>query len=121
MLQFKRVTTTAAVILTVALPATAAAQGAARQDLRSPDQREPVAHQAAAQDLRSPDRREPVAGGQVSAIRTVPVQRPASAAGDGFDWSDAVIGAAGGLAIISIAGGVAMALTHRRRSARVIA
>jgi hypothetical protein len=36
---------------------------------------------------------------------------------DGFDWGDAGIGAAGGLAILTLAGGMATIATHRRRSA----
>ena len=84
------------------------------QDLRSPDARD--AAQAAkvevAQDLRSPDARDaglPQAptSDTVVEIREVP--------GSGFDWGDAGIGAAGILAMLSIAGGLALTVTSRRR------
>ena len=35
--------------------------------------------------------------------------------GDGFDWGDAGIGAAGAIAIVAMFAGVALAGTHRRR------
>jgi hypothetical protein len=41
--------------------------------------------------------------------------------GDGFDWADAGIGAAGGIAILSILAGVAMVVTHRRHGPRLTA
>jgi hypothetical protein len=88
--------------------------GQAYQDLRSPDARdaksEPVAH--VAQDLRSPDARD--------AGRT-PVEVPTSVVeirevpSSGFDWGDAGIGAAGILALLSIAGGLTLMSTSRRR------
>ena len=84
------------------------------QDLRSPDARD--AAQAAkvevAQDLRSPDARdaglpEQAPPNTVVAIREVP--------SSGFDWGDAGIGAAGILALLSIAGGLTLMATSRRR------
>ena len=84
------------------------------QDLRSPDARD--AAQAAkvevAQDLRSPDARdaglpESPTPDTVVEIREVP--------GNGFDWGDAGIGAAGLLALLSIAGGLTLMVTTRRR------
>ena len=84
------------------------------QDLRSPDARD--AAQAAkvevAQDLRSPDARdaglpEQAPPDTVVAIREVP--------SSGFDWGDAGIGAAGILALLSIAGGLTLMATSRRR------
>jgi hypothetical protein len=51
-------------------------------------------------------------GGQISAIPTV-VQ--VSAPSGGFHWGDAGIGAAGMLALFSIAAGSALLLTGRRR------
>ena len=84
------------------------------QDLRSPDARD--AAQAAkveiAQDLRSPDARdaglpEAPTPDTVVEIREVP--------GNGFDWGDAGIGAAGILALLSIAGGVTLMVSTRRR------
>jgi hypothetical protein len=84
------------------------------QDLRSPDARD--AAQAAKvevpQDLRSPDARdaglpESPTPDTVVEIREVP--------STGFDWGDAGIGAAGILALLSIAGGLALMVTTRRR------
>jgi hypothetical protein len=84
------------------------------QDLRSPDARD--AAQAAkievAQDLRSPDARdaglpEAPTPDTVVEIREVP--------SSGFDWADAGIGAAGILALLSIAGGLTLMVTTRRR------
>jgi hypothetical protein len=95
-----------------ATPAEATDQG--YQDLRSPDARdaktEPVTQ--VAQDLRSPDARdaglpEQAPPDTVVEIREVP--------GSGFDWGDAGIGAAGILALLSIAGGLALMATSRRR------
>ncbi len=83
--------TTAALVAACAVPATAAAQG---QDLRSPDARDAG--------------RPPV---QVAA----PVVDIRDAPGNGFDWGDAGIGAAGLLAMLSIAGGLALMVTTRRR------
>ena len=92
----------------------AQSEGQAYQDLRSPDARD--AAQAAkaevAQDLRSPDARdaglpEAPTPDTVVEIREVP--------GSGFDWGDAGIGAAGILALLSIAGGVTLMVSTRRR------
>jgi hypothetical protein len=84
------------------------------QDLRSPDARDAAeaAKIEVAQDLRSPDARdaglpEAPTPDTVVEIREVP--------GSGFDWGDAGIGAAGILAMLSIAGGLALTVTSRRR------
>jgi hypothetical protein len=53
--------------------------------------------------------------------RVTPVVHMIDATDDKFDWSAAGIGAAGGLAVIAIAGGVALVTTGRRRSARRVA
>jgi hypothetical protein len=133
MLKFTRRTAATALIVTVVLPGSALAA----QDLRNPDRRAPVVHQQPnAQDLRNPDnrtsyqpqlpgqdlrnadQRAPVTGTEVvTPIQPAPATVPAAT--DGFDWTDAGIGAAGGLALVSIAGGLAMGMTHRRRGARV--
>jgi hypothetical protein len=85
------------------------------QDLRSPDARDAAeaAKIEVAQDLRSPDARDaglPVAptSDTVVEIREVP--------SSGFDWGDAGIGAAGLLALLSIAGGLTLMATTRRRA-----
>jgi len=84
------------------------------QDLRSPDARDAAeaAKIEVAQDLRSPDARDaglPQAPtpDTVVEIREVP--------STGFDWGDAGIGAAGILALLSIAGGLTLMVTTRRR------
>lgn len=103
--------TTAALVAACAVPATAAAQG---QDLRSPDARDAAtaSTQTAYQDLRSPDARDV---GRPPAQVATPVVEIRDAPGNGFDWGDAGIGAAGLLAMLSIAGGLALMVTTRRR------
>ena len=87
------------------------------KDLRSPDAKDAAGTYAepttqVAQDLRSPDARdaalpEAPTPDTVVEIREVP--------GNGFDWGDAGIGAAGLLALLSIAGGLTLMVTTRRR------
>jgi hypothetical protein len=94
------------------------------QDLRSPDATDAAAHRgiyatdggsyALNRDYGSPD--------AVDAARDLPpVQIPTpvvevrGAPSGGFDWGDAGIGAAGMLALFSIAGGSALLLTGRKR------
>jgi hypothetical protein len=94
----------------------------AGQDLRSPDAVDAAAHRGIYasdrgsyvlnRDYGSPD--------ALDAARDLPpVQIPVLEARDvpssGFDWGDAGIGAAGMLAIFSIAAGSALLLTGRRR------
>ena len=131
MLTLKRYGVTAALVASIAMPATAAAQG---QDLRSPDRQFPSApdqtqdfrnadRRAAApvhaQDLRNADRRSPLtvdrAPAEASVVTAIAVP------GDGFDWADAGIGAAGGIAILAVLAGMAMAVTHRRHGPRLSA
>ena len=87
------------------------------QDLRSPDARD-AAVQAAkptpqvAQDLRSPDARD---AGRISAPVQPPVVEIREVPSNGFDWGDAGIGAAGILAMLSIATGFTLLLGSRRR------
>ena len=86
----------------------------AYQDLRSPDARdaktEPVTQ--VAQDLRSPDARD---AGRTPVEVPTPVVEIREVPSSGFDWGDAGIGAAGILALLSIAGGLALMVTSRRR------
>jgi hypothetical protein len=94
------------------------------RDLRSPDARDAAAHRGLYEtdegshvlnrDYGSPD--------AVDAARDLPpVQIPAPVVevrnlpSGGFDWGDAGIGAAGMLALFSIAAGSALLLTGRRR------
>jgi hypothetical protein len=118
MLNFKQLTASTVAAISLALPATAVAQ---HQDLRSADALD-SAHQAEnptrrGQDLRMPDRRTPDTGVRVPQVEpvTAPTVRVVEVQADGFDWGDAGIGAAGGLAILTLAGGMATVATHRRR------
>jgi hypothetical protein len=108
----------AALALACSLPASAAV---AQQDLRSPDSRDaagvaaPIERPAEpGQDLRLPDARD-------AARDLPPVHVPApiveirQVPSDGFDWGDAGIGAAGMLALFSIAAGSTVLVTNRRR------
>ena len=63
-----------------------------------------------ADDQRSPDAREPVGGQGVAQPVVVEVTDPA---GSGFDWTAAIIGMAGGLALAVLAG-VGVAGNRRR-------
>jgi hypothetical protein len=123
--------TTAALVAACAVPTTAAAQG---QDLRSPDTRDAAAaaqmegyqdlrspdardarqapDTAVTQDLRSPDARD---AGRPPVQVATPVVEIREVPGSGFDWGDAGIGAAGMVALFSIAAGVALAAGGRRR------
>lgn len=94
----------------------------AGQDLRSPDAVDAAAHRGLYagdrgayvlnRDYGSPD--------AVDAARDLPpvqtaVLEPRDVSSGGFDWGDAGIGAAGMLAIFSIAAGCALMLTGRKR------
>ncbi len=111
-LTFKRLGAVAVVIVALAVPAAAAAQG---QDLRNPDQQFPA--QERTQDLRSPDRRAPAPVEAVQAPAVTAIEVPA----DGFDWGDAGIGAAGGVALVAMLASLAMAGIQHRRGQRITA
>jgi hypothetical protein len=64
------------------------------------------------QDLRSPDARD---AGRTPVQVPTPVVEIREVPGSGFDWGDAGIGAAGMLALFSIAAGVALTVGARRR------
>ena len=83
-------------------------------DLRSPDARDAAtaSTQTAYQDLRSPDARD---AGRPPVEVPTPVVEIREVPGSGFDWGDAGIGAAGLLALLSIAGGVTLMVLGRRR------
>jgi hypothetical protein len=83
-------------------------------DLRSPDARDIGRRpgNGTTQDLRSPDARD--AGRPPVQIPT-PVVEIREAPGSGFNWGDAGIGAAGMLALFSIAAGLALLAGGRRR------
>jgi|SRR5215217_394699 len=123
-----------AVIISAALTLAGSAPAAAvyEQDLRMPDTRdaaEASTHQPPPssiavkaerhyQDLRTPDARAAGEGRGLYAqdpptpVSVVQVRDVEDA---GFDWGDAAIGAAGKVALLSIAGGAMLLVTARRR------
>jgi hypothetical protein len=118
----RHLTHTAALGLAVA--AIAAPAAAAQQDLRSPDAVDAAqtalarGHDQQAQDNRSPDARDAAQGrGTFTApsVTVVKVTQPTETTSGGFDWGDAGIGAGGVLALVLIATGGALMVTHRRR------
>ena len=116
MLQFKRLTATTVAAITLGLPTSAVAE---HQDLRGEHARD-AARQSELRDQRQWDMRNPDRRADTG-VRRPPVESPAPETrlveieSDGFDWGDAGIGAAGGLAILTLAGGMAAIATHRRR------
>ena len=131
----KTILTTAAILALSATPASAvysdvqappSSAAEETQDLRMPDTRDAAAASAASdaqrpyvleRDYGSPD--------AVDAARDLPpVQIPApvlasAEPASGFDWGDAGFGAAGMLALLSIAAGSALLLTGRKRRNQV--
>jgi hypothetical protein len=86
------------------------------QDVRSPDVRD--AAEAAiggtpAQDLRSPDTRDGGAGVGV-AQRTIRPVRVVDFGDNGFDWTDAAVGAGGALGLVLVLGAGGAAVVRRR-------
>jgi hypothetical protein len=83
-------------------------------DLRSPDARDAgrTPDTRVTQDLRSPDARD---AGRPPVQVPTPVVEIREVPGNGFDWGDAGIGAAGLLALLSITGGVTLMVLGRRR------
>jgi hypothetical protein len=130
-LTFKRLGVIAAVAVSLAVPASAAGQGqdlrnpdrqfptapAQTQDLRNPDQQAPATPPAVTQDLRNADRRAPVTVEPIAPPAVTAIEVPA----DGFDWGDAGIGAAGGIAILAMLAGLTLAGVQHRRGTRVTA
>jgi hypothetical protein len=121
-------THTAALGLTVA--AVAAPVAVAQQDFRSPDAVDASrtalvqrGYDQQAQDSRSPDARDIAQGrGTFTApsVTVVKVAQPPQATSSGFDWGDAGIGAGGVLALVLIAVGGSLMVTHRRRGGPAI-
>ena len=133
MLKLKRYGVITVLAATLAVPASASAQG---QDLRNPDRRTPVTQTQQKQDLRNADRRAPAAPAPVQDLRNADRRGPATVEpvapqapaittielpSEGFDWGDAGIGAAGGIAVLAMLAGLGLAATHRRRGSRVTA
>ncbi len=110
-------------------PAPAAPTDRIHQDLRNADQRASLSHvlPTQGQDFRNADRRAPAV---MAPSESTGVSLPAETIDGapviqipqrGFDWGDAGIGAAGGLAVVMLAAAVALLFTQRRRHARVAA
>jgi hypothetical protein len=129
-LTFKRLGAVAVLAVSLAVPATAAAQQDLRnpdrqfpsapsiaQDLRNPDQQAPATPPAVTQDLRNADRRAPVTVEPIAVPAVTTIESPA----DGFDWGDAGIGAAGGIAVLAMLAGLVLAGAQHRRGSRVTA
>jgi hypothetical protein len=129
MLDVRRITVATALVVAAAFPASAAAGW---QDLRSPDAAElnEAAKQKRAEapaggagkdgeiDLRSPDSQLGRPQDGPAAPQAIVVEAPAA---EGFDWGDAGVGAAGGLAILTLASGMGMIAAQRRRRTRLSA
>ena len=122
MLRRGLLSTMAVVAVVGALPAVADGAG----DLRSPDARDAAEHrglysldETPLQDLRSPDARDAARDLPSGGVSTVTVRTPAEAMG-GFDWGDAGIGAAGMLALMSVAAGSILLVSGRRRPFRTV-
>ena len=124
MLRRSHILTTAALLAFCVAPGYATAMvdqpsppspaGHAYQDLRSPDARDAAlsSETQVAQDLRSPDARD---AGRVSTPAQPPLLEIREGPENGFDWGDAGIGAAGILAMVTIAAGLMLLVGARRR------
>jgi hypothetical protein len=135
MLHMRRISTATAIAAALVLPASAVADGT--NSFVSPDAADGgrgLGDQPTVVDKRSPDsrlgrpadtpvdRRTPDSQlGRPVDTPVTPQVRVIGGPADTFDWADAGIGAAGGLAILAIAGGLGMAATSRRRGTRRMA
>jgi hypothetical protein len=83
------------------------------QDLRSPDARDAAMQAERPQDFRSPDTRDSAAG---RGLENAPVVEFVEVAGpNGFDWSDAGLGAAAGIGLVLVGAGGAITTARLRR------
>jgi hypothetical protein len=99
---------------TLAIGAVLAPAAAAQQDLRSPDARDAAERAGHVQDLRMPDTRDFAEGRGLDKAPVVEfVEVPAAA--DGFDWTDAALGAATAIGMMLVGAGGAMATVRIRR------
>jgi hypothetical protein len=111
---------THAIALGLVLAALAPATALASEDLRSPDARDPfVTPAATTPDLRTPDARDAAAGRSAAGSPSVLVVRVPQhrSAARGMDWGDAVIGAGGAVAVLTLTAGGALAVQRRRHVA----
>jgi hypothetical protein len=86
------------------------------QDLRGADSRgAPIAVQPPSQDLRGADSRgAPAAPERPLDVEPAPRVRIVEVPSSGLEWGDAIIGAAGMLAIVALAVAAGLAVTRRR-------
>jgi hypothetical protein len=96
----------------MALPAAASAQTAPAPDLRSPDTRD-ASLKPVPVDLRSPDTRDVAEGYHPTLPAGYGIAVRSQAQSAGFDWADALVGAAAalGLTLLAVAG-VLLARRH---------
>ena len=131
-------------LATTALTGTAFGNNATGQDFRSPDAKDAAQSTTSGIDLRSPDARDAARGPAASDVAKTsqttdlrsPDARDATAtstlkagvtstprivrvASNGFEWSDAGIGAAAMLGLIALCGGVLLLVSSRRRERRM--
>jgi hypothetical protein len=104
---------TRSIAIALAVGAATAPAAAAQQDLRSPDARDAALRHERTQDLRSPDARDAAAGRGIETapiVEFVEVPQP-----NGFDWSDAALGAAAGIGLVLVGAGGAITTVRMRR------
>jgi hypothetical protein len=101
------------VAATLAIGAVLAPAAAAQQDLRSPDTRDAAERAQRTQDLRMPDTQDSATGRGLENAPVVEFVDVPEA--DGFDVSDAALGAATGVGLLLIAAGGAAATVKVRR------
>ncbi|MGH2867714.1 MAG: hypothetical protein ACRDNK_09120 [Solirubrobacteraceae bacterium] len=117
-----RTTTSGIVALALALGASAAPASAMPFDLNPNGSYVPVATAttAASTPMTSGPRSEVVSGGGYGSGTAAPTVVRVVAGNSGFDWGDAGIGAAGGLALamVGLGGGLAVSQRRARRTHR---
>jgi hypothetical protein len=115
MLRRSHILTSAALLAISVVPSSAFAmpdQPVADQPVPPPPSSIAISAGAAYDDLRSPDARD---AGPASPAVQQPVVEIREVPSNGFDWGDAGIGAAGILAMFSIAAGFTLLVGSRRR------
>jgi hypothetical protein len=97
----------------LAISAVLAPAATAQQDLRSPDTKDAAARAERGQDLRMPDTRDAANGRGTENVPVVEFVDVPEA--DGFDWTDAALGAATGVGLVLVGAGGAIATVRIRR------
>src|SRR4051812_31513088 len=106
---------TRAVAATVAIGAALAPAAAAPQDPRSPDARDAAERAGHVQDLRMPDTQDSASGRGLEHARVVEFVDVPRQAADGFDATDAALGAAAAIGIVLVGAGGALTTVRIRR------